>query len=77
MGVTVQTMPTGGYTANWTGETGTGYQLVTLGDSGVLFGAQAPDGKWITTPVTDPSRFGQFDTLKAFKAWVDQFVTGE
>lgn len=77
MTVKIEKTLTGDFVATWTGETGTGYQLVTLGDSGVLFGAQAANGKWITTPVTDPSRFGSFDTLKAFKAWVNQFVTGE
>jgi hypothetical protein len=71
----IQSIATGGFVADWRGESGTAYQIITLGNSGVLFGAQASDGKWVTTPVSDPSRFGRFDTLKGFKAWVNDFVT--
>lgn len=69
----------GGFSARWVAEypdfRPVAHELTAFGYS-VVYGTQAPDGRWVNVSVVDPDRFG-FDrsTVKGFQAWVDAFLS--
>lgn len=67
-------LPSGDTAAQWVTPAGTEMQVIGLGEAGVLFGARRPDQPWSLTPITDPERFGKWNTRKAMQAWVEAFL---
>lgn len=66
-------LPTGGAVAEATLPSGTEVQFVGTPEF-VLMGMRRAGGDWVTTPVTEPRRFGpKWDTVKALKAWVAKY----
>jgi hypothetical protein len=63
---------TGGAAAEWQMAT-TSYQVVAIGGS-LLLGCKPHNGEWSTTYITDPDRFGEFNTPRQIKAWVEKFL---
>lgn len=67
------TLPNGGVAAEYTRPDGIEVQVVGL-KTNVLLGTRLRGGKWNVTTVTEPSRFGKFDTVKAIRAWAKAFA---
>ena len=64
-----------GPTATITLPNGTLFQFVGLRGAGVMMGVKpAQTGQWSPAHmVTDPERFGEWETVKQMRAWAERF----
>lgn len=67
-------LPNGGVVAEYTRPDGIEVQVVGL-ETNVLLGTRLRGGKWNVVTVTDPERFGKFDTVKTIRAWAEAFAS--
>lgn len=61
------------FAVEWVAESGNRFQLVnSRGTASLMFGAyKADEGRWVSTPVVDPARFGLTAPCKTFSAFMN------
>jgi len=66
-------LPNGSVAAEFKMDDGVEVQVVGL-ETTVLLGTRIPGGRWTVTPVSEPERFGRWQSLKAIRTWAQNFI---